>query len=48
VLEVVRRDVPAFLIHDGWVTKERVDLPTLIERIKEETGFTVRIKEEQL
>jgi hypothetical protein len=51
VLDVVRAYLaetnnPHFLEHDGWVTRDRVDVDALATRIYEKTGFKVRLDEE--
>jgi len=53
VLDVVRghltqANIPHLLEHDGWVTKQELDLPALVELIKEKTGFSLTIEMEIL
>ena len=38
----------ALIQHDGWTSLQRLDVRRIEDRIHEETGFRVRLSEEQL
>jgi len=49
VLDVVwkylrSKDIPVFLEHDGFVTKEEIDVGDLLDEIRLRTGFILKIK----
>jgi hypothetical protein len=41
-------DNPCFLEHDGWKTKNRVDVKQLVEFVRNTTGFSVQVEEKNI
>lgn len=42
---IERQGIPLVLVHDGFMTKDRVDKAELIQVVKDKTGFDVKLSE---
>jgi len=45
---IERQGIPLVLVHDGFMTKDRVDQAELIRIVKDKTGFDVKLSEVHL
>ncbi len=44
-VEVGRQKVPMILIHDGFMSKDRLDLSKLVLAVRNQTGYSIRLSE---